>query len=388
MFPLPSRGIAATALLLVAPHSAAGQLLERQTLEGARVSVHNLVGELRVVPTPGSRAEVAVARSGADAEDLRVEIRREEEWDAVRIHYPDSRVVYGPMGRWSRSEWDIDGDRSFADLVPRGSRRITIAGSGSGVRAQADITVHLPAGGRLSVHQAVGSVELENVEGEFQVRVRTASVEARRIDGPLTVDARSGPVRVEEVRGDLRAEVRSGSVEASGVRGDLVRLASRSGSVAATDLTFERAELEARSGRVRVVGARGGRLAVHSRSGGIEGDDVEVGEVVLDARSGSIGIRRLAAGTLRAESRSGSVDLELVGQTASGWIQSRSGRITLVVPQGFGAELDVETRGSIRVDAPASAWEQTRDRFRGRLGEGGGPLEIRARSGGVRIQGG
>lgn len=388
---LPSRDAASAAtaivllLLFAAPAVGVGQLLERRTLTGDAVTVHNLVGEVRVVPTSGARAEVAVVRNGRDADDLRLEFRREGEWDAVRVIYPDSRIVYAPMGRLSRSEWSTTGDRVFADLVPSGSRRITIAGSGSGVRAQADITLHLPSGGRVAVHQAAGSVELENVDGEVLVTARTASVEARRIEGPVTVDGRSGRVRISGVQGDLRVGVRSGSVEAHGVRGDRIELTARSGSVEATDLTFEGADLGARSGRVRVEGARGGRLHVHTRSGRILGDEVEVDELLLDTRSGGAELRRLAAGTFRAESRSGAVDLDLVRQTASGRVQTRSGRITLRVPRGFGAELDLQSRGSIRVDAPSSVEEQTRDRFRGRLGAGGGPLEIRARSGGIRI---
>jgi|GEM_PF-771401 len=378
--------LAAPAFLLADPGAATGQLSETHTLTADAAAVYNLVGEVRVLPSRGSRIEVSVVRAGRDAADLQVERSREGEWEAVRVLYPDDRIVFAPFGRASRAQWTTSETGGFRDLVPRGSRQITIVGSGRGLSAHADITVHLPPGKRLQVHQAAGRVELENVEGDIGVTVRAGSVRGTRIDGPLRVEGRSGSVRLDGVRGDLRVDTRSGSIQARGIRGERLQLAARSGSIEASDVSFAQADLSARSGRIRVEGAQGGRLAMETRSGRIQADDVEAGEVTLVSRSGGAAVRGLAAGALRAESRSGSLELDLVRQTASGRVVTRSGRVTLQVPRGFAAELDLESRGRIQVDAPASAVDQTRDRFRGRLGDGGTPFEVRARSGAIRVR--
>lgn len=373
-------------LLFAAPSQ--GQLTERHTFASDAVSIHNLAGEIRVVASTAPDIEVSVARGGSDAESLRIETSGDGAGETLRVHYPDARIVYPPMGRASRSQWSTSNDNPLSDLVPRGSREITVVGSGRGTEAHADITVHLPAGSRLSVHHGVGRVELENVEGDLDVNVRSASVSAEGIRGPVRVNGRSGAVRLLGVRGDLRARTRSGSIEAHDIRGETVRLAARSGSIQATDLEFERGELSARSGRIRVERARGERLTAETRSGRIEGSEVEAGDVGLTTRSGGARIWRLAAGTLRAESRSGDVDLELTRQVASTRVTARSGRVTLRVPPEFAAQLDLQSRGSIRVDVPVAAVQQTRDAFRGRIGDGGVPVEVRNRSGGIRVVGG
>ena len=376
---------AALAVLLLAPTPAQAQLSETHTLEAEAVSVRNLVGEVRVVPGSGSRIQVTVVRAGPDAGELSVEVRREGDQEVLRVMYPDDRIVYRPLGRLSRSEWS-PGDRNpFTELVPARSRRITIAGSGRGLEAHAEITVRLPAGKRLGLYHAAGEVHLADVEGELDVNVRSASVQAVGITGPLRVNGRSGSVRVDRALGDVRVRTRSGAIQAHAVQGEVVELAARSGTVEAGDLTFARADLSARSGRVRLEGAQGGRLSVKTRSGRIQGGDLEVGEVLITSRSGGAQLRRLAAGTLQAEARSGSIDLDLIRQVATGRVSTRSGQVTVRVPRTFSAELDLQTRGRIRVDVPAGAVDQSRNRFRGRLGDGGARLEVRNRSGGIRI---
>lgn len=365
---------------------AAAQLSQTHTLDADAVSIRNLVGDVRVVRASGSRIEVSVVRAGPDADELEVETRREGDRDVVRVLYPDNRIVYRPFGRTSRSEWSTTDTGAYRDLVPRGSRNITISGSGRGVEAHAEITVRLPPGKRLEIQNAAGRVELEDVDGELDVQVRSASVDARLLRGPLTIEGRSGAVGVQGVHGDVRVRTRSGSIRAEGIRAELLELDARSGSIEASDLTFGRADLSARSGRIRVADAQGGRLSIETRSGRIQGGGVEAGEVRLTSRSGGADIRGLATGVLRAESRSGAVELELVRQLASGTIQTRSGRVALQVPRGFEAELVLESRGRIQVDASASAVEQSRDRFRGRLGDGGAPVHVRARSGTIRIR--
>src|SRR5262249_13151509 len=115
---------ASIALALAAPTLAA----ERFTLEGGRVAIYNLAGELRVEPTGGSQVVVEVTRGGRDAGDLRIEHGRVRGMETLRVIYPSDRVVYPPMGRGSSSSEHVAEDGTFADHSMRGivfGRRVT-----------------------------------------------------------------------------------------------------------------------------------------------------------------------------------------------------------------------------------------------------------------------
>lgn len=386
--PLPA-ALGASLLLLAEPSPVLGQQAEGHTLTGDAVAVHSLVGEVRVVPATGPNAEAAVVRRGPDAAELRVDIVRHDGWEALQVSYPDNRIVYPPLGR-TRIEWDwslFGGDDDvFRDLAPSLFGRITISGDGPGVEAHADITVHLPPGKRLSVHLAAGNVELENVEGDLRVRARAATVNSRDTRGPLHIEARSGSVRVAGATGDVDVTTRSGSIEASTLRGNELQLRSRSGSIQAAGLEFGRASIHSRSGSHRLDDARGERLEVSARSGNIRGAGVSAGDLDASTRSGDVELNQLSAAALRVNTRSGTVDLGLVTAFDSGRIETRSGEVTVRVPTAVAAELDLQSRSGIQVDVPAIfATDQGRDHFRGRLGEGGAPLEIRTRSGRIRV---
>jgi DUF4097 and DUF4098 domain-containing protein YvlB len=383
--PVVTAALAAPLLFLADPGAASGQLSERHILRGDAVAVHNLVGEVRVIPATGQNPEVSVLREGPDGAELRVETRSRGGAETLRVIYPDDRIVYPPMGRRSRARWSVTGNDVYAELLPARTRRVTISGSGRGTEAHADITIHLPPGKRLTVHQAVGSVALENVEGDLRIHTRSASVAARDTRGPLHIEARSGSVRIAGASGDADVTTRSGSVEARELRGDRLRVRARSGSIRTSNLEFAHAALGARSGTVRVDDARVVRLGVDTRSGGVRGEDVRTGDLEVSTRSGRVQLDRLQAGAFRMETRSGRVDLGLAAGFDSGRIRTRSGRVTMRAPADLAAELDLQSRGRIQVDVPARAAEQTRDRFRGRVGDGSASLEIRTRSGAIRL---
>lgn len=386
----PLRHVAAFAasgsLLLTLPApEAAGQLSERHTLGGDAIAIHNLIGDVRVVPARGDRVEVAVLREGPDGADLRIEVGPWGEWEAVRIHYPDARLVDPDMGRLSRMEWRPDRNDPLGSLVP-GSGTIRVSGSGRGVEAKAGITVQLPPGRRLSIHQALGSVELENVEGELDVRVRSARVRTRETRGSLHVEGRSGTVQVREAEGDLVVETRSGGITAERAAGGRVRLSARSGAVRASDITSDDASFTTRSGALRVEGARADRLRIESRSGSVRGEDLRVRGLQVESRSGRIGLHGISAGTLDVTGRSASVEIDVAEPFDRGRISTRSGRVLAYLPQSAGAELELRSSGRIEVDLPARAVERTRDRFTGVLGGGGSPLTIETRSGSILLR--
>jgi hypothetical protein len=381
-----ARGLTVSGLLfLVVPAAAAGQLAERHTLRGDAVAIHNLVGGVQVVPAADDRVEVAVLRQGPDGAALDVEAVRWGEWEALRVFYPDERIVYPAMGRFSRAEWRPGTNDPLRDLVPAGSGPVRLSGSGRGVEAHADITVYLPPGRRLAVHLAAGSVEMANGDGDLQVHTRSASVRTRQTRGGLHVAARSGSVQVEGAEGELHVETRSGGIVVDRARGARMRLAARSGAIRGSDLSFDEAGVGTRSGTVRLDGVRAERIEVGSRSGSVRAEDLRAEDVSATSRSGRIGIARLAARTLQVDSRSGAVELDVSAPFRTGRIRTRSGRVTAHVASGLGVDLDLRSGGRIQVDLPALGVERSRDRFTGRLGPGGAPLEIRTRSGAIRL---
>ena len=94
---------AVPAILLVAGLAPAPGSLAQETyrVDGGSVAIYNLAGEVEVVRGRGSQVEVDVSRGGADRARLRVEVGRVGDAEALRVIYPDDRVVYERMGRSS-----------------------------------------------------------------------------------------------------------------------------------------------------------------------------------------------------------------------------------------------------------------------------------------------
>ncbi len=339
----------AIALASAAPQELAAQQAERYVLRGNDVAVYNLVGEMRVEAGTGSEVIVEVERAGRDAQRLAVQTGRMNGAETLRVVYPGSQIVYPRIGRGSRSTLRARDDGTFGGRA--GGRQVTIAGSGSGLEAYADLRVHVPAGQRLAVHQGVGKVWVANVNGELRVRGSSASVETEGTRGFLLVDVGSGGVRVSRAEGDVDLDTGSGSVQLEGVRGSKLRVDTGSGSVTGANLDVADLNVDVGSGRVRLSGVR--------------------------------------AGTVLLDTGSGSVDLALTAPARSVRIDTGSGGVNLTVPENIGAELVIDTgSGRISVDLPVRVTQSGRSRFRGRLGDGSGSIRIDTGSGGVRVRGG
>lgn len=348
-------GVRGTALALAALGTALAATgagaQERFTLRGERAAVYNLAGEVRVEAGSGSEVEVEVARGGADAGALRLERGERGGAEALVVVYPGDRVVYDRMGRGSNTSLNVrrDGTWGHGDRgILGGGRRVTIAGSGSGTEAHADLVVRVPAGRTLTVHQAVGAVAVTNVRGDLTVRTASAAVRASGTRGQLLVDVGSGSVEVRDAEGDI--------------------------------------DLDTGSGSVRVDGVRGERLHVDTGSGGVRGAGVEMEEILVDVGSGGVNLDGVAAREVDVDTGSGSVQLSLVRQARRVHVDTGSGGVRLALPEGYDAELEIDTgSGGIDVDLPLEARRASRSHLTGRLGSGGGQIEIDTGSGGVRL---
>lgn len=329
--------------VMVAAAPLEGQRAERFTLTGGRAVVHNLVGEVTVAAGTGSAVVVEVTRAGQDASQLRV-VR---EGDAVRVVYPGNRVVYARMGPRSRSTISVRQDGTLGGGMR--ARQVTVAGTGNGTRAYADVRVLVPAGRTVAVHQGVGRVQASNVNGRLQLNTHAASVRTQATRGGLEVDVGSGEVEVRDAQGDVAVSTGSGAVTFGAVRGT--------------------------------------RVQVETGSGAVTGSDVRVQELTVEVGSGAVNLTGVSSREVTVETGSGGVQLALAGDAQTVTLETGSGGVDLRVPAAFGADVLVETgSGGINVEVPVTRREARRGSFRGRIGDGNGRVEIETGSGGVRIR--
>jgi lia operon protein LiaG len=330
--------------------AAAAQGTDRFTLTGDRVAVHNVAGEVRVERGTGSAVVVEVTRRGADADRLRVTQGSVGGSQAVRIAYPTGRIVYPAIGGRSSSTVSVDRDGLYGTgRTGIGLRRVNVTGSGRGSEAWADVRILVPAGRTLAVHQAIGRVEIADVEGDLLVNGGSVRVNTAGTRGSLDVDTGSGSVSVTNADGDLRVDTGSGSVQVSGVSG--------------------------------------GRVVLDTGSGSVRGSDVRAGELVIDTGSGSVAVDGVAARRAVVDTGSGSVRLGLASRVDDLLIDTGSGSVALTVPPDFGADVRISTgSGGINVGVPATVRRSVRSRYEGTVGDGRGRVVIDTGSGGVRIQ--
>ena len=212
-------------ILLAAGLPLALRALAQETwrLDGDRVAIYNLAGEVEVVRGNGSDVEVEINRGGADRDRLQVEVDRIDGSEALRVIYPDDRVVYERMGRSSatvrvRDDGTFFRNRSLGGLL-RGDE-VRISGRGRGLEAHADIVVRVPAGVAVAVYQAAGSGHAAGLASDLMFRTASGAMEVAGVVGDVEVDTGSGSVAISDVEGDVTADTGSGSIGLENIRGD------------------------------------------------------------------------------------------------------------------------------------------------------------------------
>lgn len=324
---------------------------ERFTLEGDRVAVYNLAGEVRVEPGSGDGVVVEVTRGGSAGARLDVERGEHDGFRTLAVVYPGDEIVYPRMGRGSNTNLTVRGDGTFGgdSRIFGGGRRVTLRGAGRGAEAWADLRVMVPEGRTVAVHQAVGEVEVTNVRGDLRVKTASAAVRATGTRGTLNVDVGSGGVELEDAQGDLLVDTGSGGVRLSRVGGS--------------------------------------RLVVDTGSGGVTGEGITVEDLRVDVGSGGVRLAGVAARDVLVDTGSGSVGLDLTRDARSVRIDTGSGGVTLGLPEDFGAELEIDTgSGGIDVDVPVTVRVSRRSHLVGTVGDGEGRVVIDTGSGGVRVR--
>ena len=328
----------------------------RCVLPGQRIEICDLAGAVRIVQGTGTRAEVLVTRGGPDAAQLRVEQNERGGESRLHVIFPGRRVVYSRTKPWSMSHgWGstnltvgADGCLGHPDHFGLGGHRVTIASSGPGLRAWADVEVRLPRGCQTTFRLGVGEVSAVGVVGDLTLDVATAAVEAERTTGSLIVDTGSGSVVLRGNRGDISVDTGSGGVELS-------------------DLS-------------------GSRLKVDTGSGGVTGRSVEAEDLLVDTGSGSVGLDDVRSGSISIDTGSGGVRVELLSAPRSLLVDTGSGGVTVLGPADLGAEVELETgSGHIETDYTMTIVSKDHGYLQGTIGDGRGRIKVDTGSGGVSL---
>lgn len=344
------------AAFLAAP--AAAQQPQRISLEGARVEIYDVVGRATLHRGTGSTVVVQASRVGADAGQLQFATDRDGKDGAARFRvvYPLDRLDEGIF--WSGTG-ETDGIRLRADGTfggdgdrwsgARGSR--TMIGRRGGFHASADLDITVPEGRTVTLHLAVGRVDLSGTSGDFTIDTWGADVGAENIAGTYLFDTGSGDVVVHGATGSLRLDTGSGDATVTAVRGTLLDIDTGSGDADATDVQVDRARFDTGSGDVK---ARG-----------------------LQARTGIV------------DTGSGDAELDFTGGTIDDWkIDTGSGDARLTLPPGAGATISIDTgSGDLDVQRQGVTMQRRQsDSTVLQVGDGRGRIRIDTGSGDVTLR--
>jgi lia operon protein LiaG len=340
--------------LFLLPPTLNAQQPERYSITGDEVAIYNLAGEVRVEPGQGPAVITEVTRGGAEAGKLKVQQGEIDGHHTLRLVYPADRILYGKLTDGSSTQLRVRGDGTFSDEHGdeeerrKEGRKVTIAAGGGGLDAHADLRILVPPDKQVAVYLAAGKVAVSNVHGDLSVVVASAPVTTAVTRGELHIDVGSGAVQVRQARGDLSVDTGAGAVAVSDIRGESVSIETGSGDVTASDLRTNQLSIETGSGEIQVA--------------------------------------NLTAPQVSLETGSGSVTADLSGDLWNVNVETGSGDVTLKVPPTLAAEVDIETSsGNIETDFEVAVTRHARDHLTGRIGEGGGKIDIETGSGGIKL---
>jgi hypothetical protein len=329
---------------------------EHFTLGGDRIEICNLVGEVRLVPGSGPRAEVFVIRGGRDGARLRIEAtdanaRVGDGRSQLRVLYPERHIVYPRLGGFSHTSLTVGSDGCLGSggtfsLIPR---RITVSAHGPGLEAWADLEVRVPPGRDIKVHLGVGEASASNVDAHLLLDVASATVRADGTRGSLSIDAGSGSVVVQRCRGDL--------------------------------------VIDTGSGEVQVDDTNGGRLSIDTGSGQVTGSHIAADALSVDTGSGRVELAGVGARDIHVDTGSGGVKLGLERGPGSLLVDTGSGSVTIEGPADLSAAVKLETNGgSIESDYPLTLRHREEGSLEGTIGDGRGQIHVDTGSGAVRLK--
>ena len=346
----------AVATVLAVPAGSAlqaAQIEKNHSFSTDRLTVRNVIGEIRVEGHGGSTFEVVVRVGGRDAAEGSIRTKTTD--DQLDVVFPAATgdFVYPPLGR-SSSDFNVKSGSNLAELFygDGGVDRVKVRGSGKGLELWADVTVRVPSGGRLEIVHGVGELFAENVDGDLELATR------------------SGNVTADRTRGDISVATGSGDVGLSQIDSDSVEIATGSGSIKIRDSRGGEIELASGSGEIFLSALQARSIEVGTGSGDITAKEIDAEEIEMGTGSGDVTLDLWQMGRGKCEIGTGSGDIELT------------------VASGMSVDIHAETSdGKVLVDLGAAEFsKRDDDEIRLTVGNGDARVELGTGSGDIRIR--
>jgi hypothetical protein len=262
-------------------------------------------------------------------------------------------VVIGVNGCWGGTVWtteiteqrtlDATGLRSLEARTHNG--HIRFAGQAAGA-TEATVTITKKAGGRTMA-------EAQAALDALDVFVEPTGADGQRIGWRWRGIKHSG----------WRADV---SFDITAPRAIHLDAETHNGPIGVDDL----------SGKLRVVTHNGG---INVASGG--------GELHAQTHNGRVDVA-YSGDHATLTTHNGGIKADLAGcDQIDATVETHNGSVEVLIGDRFAADVECRTNnGSIRYDAPITNAHATRRRLSGRIGGGGGRLDVTTHNGGVRIR--
>ncbi len=284
----------------------------------------------------------------------------------------------------------------------------------------------LPPGSALTSTAGTGPVEVTGPLSALLIKEHRGTVRARDVSDRVAIHSLLGEVFIDEVFGDCEAKAAAGDIELRNITGRRVVARTREGDVRLRGIQVETVEAYSTRGSIELIdveagltaraeegplsltASRGPLLFLTTDRGDILLDQVE-GDLRVETRIGRIEAAHLE-GRVDARTKHGSISLEGVFQDVNAWnltgaivvkaletseaerawrLKSSFGGVTLLLPQGFGCRLEVESEGGeIHQDLGIeleSLHVLGTDRLQGDLDGGGTSVRIISGDGDVSI---
>lgn len=336
-------------------------------------------GTVRITGSGGSSIHAAYAASCTPA----CEVTFEETKDGLAIR---TRFADGDRSQHSTIDLDIRVPGRF-DVV------LDSVGGGLSIDGVQGTFTGKTMGGELSLHDVQGEAQLTTMGGAIHLN-------DSELEGSLAT--MGGEVQFENVVGDVKGSSMGGNVRYKNVQRRGGRLASPTETGGLDAITPETVQISTMGGEIDVADAPEG-ADLHTMGGDITvqdarrflraktmGGDIEIGSI---------------DGWLEATTMGGNIGATVIGTGGDVTLTSMGGDITLVVPSGFGMDLNLEiaytrnSRQQYRIEAPGAStptvspdWDHDRGtprkyiRSSGRVHGGGNKVTIQTVNGNITIR--
>lgn len=292
---------------------------------------NNTDGRTSVRVSEGDTVLVRTVREGRDADELEVRIHQDGDRITTEVNRPYRR--WFSWGRSPRVHVDIETPRLSDVDIRSDDGELNISDvEGRLVLVVDDGDVFITGtSGELRVVGDDGDLDLTDVKGSANVRADDGQLTVTGFEGRLALTVEDGDMVVTDTSGELTAEAEDGDIDLRHIRGTV--------------------EARTEDGRLRLDGVL---TALHVRT-----DD---GAVDIRAETGS--------------------------KMEEDWsIRGNDGRVTLALPDGFAADVLVQTDdGTAEIEQPITVrGNVSRHRISGELNGGGYELRLQSDDGRVTI---